>query len=126
MDQKWHAVWFDFWALFANLNFLNVIAWSIVQCYHSCTRATQLKVHMLTHSGKNRSLVHCALCNYSGTTAGDLKQHLLIQSGKKPFNCKQCNYSCTTASHLPRHMQIHSGVKPFSCIQLGGGTKYEC
>ena len=87
----------------------------MTQCNHSCTRATHLKAHMLTHSGQKSFT--CSLCNYSCTTAGDLKQHLLIHSGKKPFNCMQCNYSCTTASHLQRHMQKHSGDKPFSCIQ---------
>ena len=42
-DHNWikngHAVWFYFWALFANLNFLNFIAWSIVQWWYGFCKA---------------------------------------------------------------------------------------
>ena len=90
------------------------------QCGYTSNKATNLKTHMLIHSGEKPFV--CKQCNYSCTQGGTLKRHIRSHSGKKPFICNQCQFSCTTSSNLKQHLQIHSGEKSFSCTQCN----YSC
>ena len=90
------------------------------QCNYTCTKATNLKNHMLTHSGEKPFI--CNECNYKCTVASSLKTHRFIHTGEKPFSCKWCDYTCSQAGDLRRHILTHSGEKPFSCYECN----YKC
>ena len=59
----------------------------------------------------------CSLCNYTCEKASNLKSHILVHSGEKPFVCAECNFSSAQKSNLKSHMLIHFGERAFSCNQ---------
>ena len=79
------------------------------QCGYSTISTTDLKKHMLIHSGEKP--FNCTQCNFSCTQAGSLKTHMLTHSGEKPFTCTQCDFSCRSTDNLRRHLLVHSGKK---------------
>ena len=85
------------------------------QCSFSCDAPSQLKRHMLVHTGEKPFA--CSQCKYTYNQARDLRTHMLTHSGEKPYHCKQCEFSCTGARDLKRHILTHSQEKPFNCNQ---------
>ena len=89
--------------------------YSCEQCDFSCTKASYLKQHLVTHS--REKLLSCYQCSASFARRAHLKQHMTTHSGERHFTFDQCNYSCNQAGHLRRQMMQHSGLKPFA-VQL--------
>jgi uncharacterized Zn-finger protein len=59
----------------------------------------------------------CVQCDFSCTTASTLKTHKMTHDVEKPHACQLCDYSCTTTGSLKKHYDIHTGEKPYPCVQ---------
>ena len=55
-------------------------------------------------SGEEKAL-GCKMCPYSCSFPSQLKKHMLTHSGEKPFTCNQCSYKCTTSGSLSDNTQ---------------------
>ena len=66
------------------------------QCNNTFTIAVNLKTHV--HSFR------CEQCSYSCRQSSNLKYHMLSHTGEKSFACNKCNHSCKQSIHLKRHM----------------------
>ena len=88
-----------------------------MQCDYSCTRASILKQHLLTHSGEKQ--FQCTQCISSCARMDVLKEHLPTHSGEKHFSCDQCDYlcyfSCSDLSGLKYPRLSLTGKKPIAC-----------
>ena len=62
----------------------------------SFSRASDLKRHMLTHSGEQKPH-NCEMCNKAFSHKGDLKKHQLTHSSEKSHTCDLCNKAFTLA-----------------------------
>ncbi|KAI3416849.1 hypothetical protein GPALN_003777 [Globodera pallida] len=89
-------------------------------CAYRSARRGNLKMHMLTHTGKKP--YKCTICGYRAIHAGHLNQHMRTHTGEKPFKCTSCGYRAVQASNLKQHMRTHTGEKPF---KSSTGFKFE-
>ena len=79
------------------------------QCDFASSRAGNLRIHLITHSGEK--LNKCNQCEFPSSEAGHLRIHLETHSGEKSYKCNQCDF----ASNLRRHLKTHSGEKSNKC-----------
>ena len=90
-------------------------------CDFSCALSSNLKRHMMKHSGEKP--YKCELCDFVTNMPSYLKRHTQRHSvekpykhnGEKPYQCKFCDYACFVASSLKVHLRIHTGEKPYKC-----------
>ncbi|XP_068211051.1 longitudinals lacking protein, isoforms H/M/V-like isoform X23 [Palaemon carinicauda] len=68
---------------------------------------------------------HCPYCSYFTTKTTNLKDHILTHTGEKPFACQRCPFRCSQKNNLARHERIHTGEKPFVCHICQYQTAYK-
>ena len=82
-------------------------------CGRPFTRSTNLRAHMLIHTGDRPYA--CKVCNKNFIRSSDVKRHMLVHTGVRPYSCVLCHQRFALYQNLKTHMDIHSGVKPFKC-----------
>lgn len=63
----------------------------------------------------------CLICNRKCTTASNLKIHVRTHTGARPFACTICDKTYTQLSSMRVHMRSHTGEKPYVCATCGKG-----
>ena len=82
-------------------------------CEFKCSRASNLKVHRMTHTGEK--LHKCESCDYSCIKSSNLIRHRRIHTGEKPLKCLLCDFTANCPSNLRNHQLTHIEWKPFKC-----------
>ena len=59
----------------------------------------------------------CPQCNKSFNIKSNLKTHILIHTGKKPHKCTLCDFAANRVHHLKMHILKHTGENPHHCVQ---------
>ncbi|XP_070177586.1 zinc finger protein 90-like isoform X1 [Littorina saxatilis] len=85
------------------------------QCNSSFRCPSELKRHMVTHTGERPHT--CAVCSASFRQSSTLKQHIITHTGERPYSCSQCSASFRQPSALKQHILTHTGERPYSCSQ---------
>ena len=84
-----------------------------VQCNKSFSRTQNLRRHMLSHIGEKSH--KCHHCDYSSTIVDSLRKHIRTHTGERSYECDQCSYSSTLALTLKKHKMVHAQDKPHAC-----------
>lgn len=61
----------------------------------------------LPSSSSSVKLVQCPYCPYSTAVVTNLKNHMLTHTGETPFACPLCPYRAKQKGNVKRHMMIH-------------------
>ncbi|XP_011306734.1 zinc finger protein 26-like [Fopius arisanus] len=80
------------------------------QCDRSLRGASNLKRHLLTHSGVKSQ--QCTICQKHFSTRSSLRQHLLTHTGKRHYCCDICGKTFVQKPALTAHRRQHPGKLP--------------
>ena len=64
-------------------------------CPYSAKDASQLTIHLRTHTGDCPFICWYENCSASFKTNSDLKRHTWTHTGEKPHACSFCSYKCS-------------------------------
>ena len=105
-------------------------------CPYQSRTASQLTVHLRTHTGDTPFFCSEENCQKAFKTNSDLKRHLRTHSGDKPFSCQHCKYKSAIKCKLSRLLysnEISTSVKilfvhskPFRSCEIHAPTPFPC
>lgn len=82
-------------------------------CCKAFDTASNLRRHMLVHTGKR--LHTCQVCAKQFSGSSNLKAHMVVHTGERRFRCPECGKAFATSSNLKTHSVVHTGRRPFQC-----------
>lgn len=85
------------------------------ECRYTCTHASKLKYHAITHSGERAFA--CGYCDRTFRRKDGLQKHVFTHSGKKPFKCPQCIKAFGRKDCLRNHMHTHGVKELLTCLE---------
>lgn len=63
----------------------------------------------------------CKLCSFTCKRPSDLKRHMLMHTGEKPHKCEHCEKGFAQKTDLNRHIIVHAAQYEFHCSSCGRG-----
>ncbi len=71
-----------------------------------------MKNHRRTHTGE---MYKCSVCDKQFACSTDLKYHMVTHTGKTPYKCSLCDKNVMAKRRLTLHMYTHTGEKIYKC-----------
>lgn len=59
---------------------------------------------------KQGRLHRCQFCQYTSCYTTNLKKHVLTHTGERPFACSYCNYRSSQKTNLKKHLVKHQQI----------------
>lgn len=89
--------------------------WICDTCGSRFTKKTSLQIHIKEIHERRRDHA-CTLCNYVCAKTSQLKRHMLTHTGEKPFKCTHCEQAYAQSNDLTKHVaRVHSDGKAYPC-----------
>eukprot|EP00123_Amoebidium_parasiticum_P004306 comp15583_c0_seq1/m.12686 comp15583_c0_seq1/g.12686 ORF comp15583_c0_seq1/g.12686 comp15583_c0_seq1/m.12686 type:complete len:255 (-) comp15583_c0_seq1:222-986(-) len=95
-------------------------------CGYCSDYASNVKRHILLHTGERPHRCPHPGCNATFTQKGSLKAHETKHTGNKPHKCtvENCRAAFAASKDLKIHMRTHTGERPCVCKYEGCGEAY--